>query len=131
MEIRTGRREMIGTLAGTLVALPAGLFLVSCSENETPNGDNPAAAPVKNGTQIVYTSNTVDEHSHTFGLDASALAMPPTDGVTGSTSSDSGHTHAVSISSEQLQNVSTGESVKITTQSASGHTHVFTFVKVG
>lgn len=129
MEIRTGRREMMGTLAGTLVALPAGPFLVSCSENEMPNGDNPAAAPTKNGTQIVYTSNTVDEHSHTFGLETSAIAMP-TAAVSGATSSDSGHTHAVTISTEQLQSVGSGESVKVTTTSASGHTHVFTFVNV-
>ena len=129
MEIQTGRRAMIGTLAGTLVALPAGLFLISCG-SETPNGDNPAAPPEKKGTQIVYTSNIVDEHSHTFGLDMSALVMPPAAGVSGSTSSDSGHTHALSISAEQLQSVSSGQSVKVTVQSASGHTHVLTLVNV-
>ena len=130
METQIERRSVLGNLAGVLVALPAGLFLVSCGEgNEAPNGDNPAAAPQKSGAQIIYTSSTNDEHSHTFALDTSALMQPPTNGVSGNTSNNSGHTHTVSISADQLQSVNTGESVKVTT-SSSGHTHVFTFVKV-
>ena len=133
MEIRIGRREMLETLTrGTLIATPVGLFLVSCgsSSSDGSSGDDPAAAPQKSGTQIVYTSSMAASHFHTFGLDTSAIAMPDAAGVSGATSSDEGHTHAVSISMEQLQNVGSGESVKVTTSSVSGHSHVFTFVNV-
>jgi hypothetical protein len=134
MQIRIGRREMIGTLTGgTLIAMPFGLFLVSCgssSSNDTSSADGPAAAPQKSGAQIVYTSSMVQSHSHTFGLDTSAIAMPPADGVSGATGNEGGHTHEVSISMEQLQNVGSGDSVKVTTSNVSGHTHVFTFVNV-
>ena len=60
----------------------------------------------------------------------SDIATPPADGVSGATSSDGGHLHEVSISMDQLQSVGSGESVKITTSSVSGHTHEFTFVNV-
>ena len=133
MEIRIGRREMLGTLTrGTLVALPTGLFLVSCgsSSSDMSSGDDPAAAPQKSGAQIVYTSSMVASHSHTFGLDTSAIAMPDAAGVSGATGNEGGHTHEVSISMEQLQKVGSGQSVKVTTTSVSGHTHVFTFVNV-
>ena len=128
MEIRTGRREM---MTSTLIALPAGLFLVSCSSSSSDGGDDPAAPPTKSGSIVVYTSSMVQSHSHTFGVEASALATPPTDGVSGSTSADGGHTHSVSVTAQQLQSVSAGQSVKVTTTSTGGHTHVFTFVKVG
>jgi hypothetical protein len=129
MQTRTGRREMIRTLAsGSLIALPAGLFLVSCSSDD--DDDATGAAPQKDGTKLVYTSSNVGGHTHTFGLEMSAIATPPAAGVSGSTSSDSAHTHEVSISSEQLQGVGAGESVQVTTSSVSGHTHMFTFVNV-
>jgi hypothetical protein len=131
MQTRTLRREVLKTLAGgTLVALPAGLFLVSCSSSDSSSGDGAGGAPKKSGNQIVYTSSNVQSHIHTFALDMSAIATPPSAGVSGATSNDAGHTHEVSISNEQLQSVGSGESVEITTTSVSGHTHVFTFVNV-
>ena len=131
MQIRTGRRELIGTLAsGTLIALPAGLFWVSCSSSGSSNDGSSGAAPRKSGTQIVYTSSNVQAHTHTFGIEMSDIASPPTDGVSGATSTDGAHSHEVSISMEQLQSVGSGDSVKITTTSVSGHTHEFTFVNV-
>src|SRR4051812_46453892 len=114
MQIRTGRREMLGTFAGgALIALPVGLFLVSCSSSDSSNGDS--SAPQKNGTKIVYTSSSEQSHTHTFALQGSDVSMPTASGVSGSTSTNSGHAHEVSISMEQLQSIGSGESVKITT----------------
>ncbi len=124
-----GRRAIMRIMGRALVALPFGVFLVHC-ENESPNGDNPDGPPQKSGTQIIYASSRVDEHTHTFALEAATLTTPPAAGVSGSTSSAGGHTHVLSIGASQLQSVGAGESVKVTTQSASGHTHVFTFVRV-
>lgn len=125
------RREFVKLTAGSMIALGGSLFLVSCeNETGTPNGDNPAAPPQQSGTQIIYTTNVVGDHSHTFGIEMAALATPPTDGVMGSTSSGDGHTHTVAVVMTDLQMVGAGQTVKVTTGAASGHTHVLTLVKL-
>lgn len=120
----------------TLLVLPVGVFLVHCgsSTNYSSSGgggsDAPAAPPGLNGSQAVYTSSENQGHHHTFGIDLSAFTSPPSSGVSGDTSSDLQHTHTVSVSAADLANVESGGSVMVTTSSSSGHTHVFTFVKV-
>jgi len=82
-------------------------------------------------TQVVYTTNVVGDHSHTFGIEATAFASPPAAGVSGSTTSAEGHMHSVTVAMADLQNVQAGQTIKITTGTGGGHTHVFTFVKLG
>jgi hypothetical protein len=119
------------TFLETLLILPVGVFLVRCSSSgSSTSSDAPAAPASKSGTQDVYSSSNAQSHFHTFSLDDASLMAPPAAGVSGDTSSEQAHTHSVSISSDQLQQVSTGQSVMVTTSSNSGHTHVFTFVKV-
>ena len=118
---------------GTLVALPFGLFLVNCGGSNSyglASGDAPAAAPSKSGGTIVYSSNDVQSHFHTFSLQVTDLDRPPAEGVSGGTSSAQGHTHTVGISMSDLQSVNVGQTVKVTTSTTSGHEHVFTFVRV-
>jgi hypothetical protein len=126
------RREFVNLTVGSVIALGASRFLVSCGyDTSTPNnGDNPAAPPQQSGTQIIYTTTFVGDHSHTFGIDTSSFASPPTDGVMGPTSNDAGHTHAVAISMADLQDIGAGQSVKVTTGSAGGHVHVLVLVKL-
>ena len=78
----------------------------------------------------IYTSSTVSQHSHTFSFDDASLSAPPTDGVSGDTSVAQAHTHSVTISMAQLQQVASGSSVQVTSSDAGGHTHVFTFRKI-
>jgi hypothetical protein len=118
---------------GTLLVLPVGIFLVHCSSTASTSsgGANaPAVPPIQSGGMDVYTSSTVQAHSHTFSLDDASISAPPTDGVSGDSSDVQGHTHTVAITMAQLQQVSTGSSVQVTTGDAQGHTHVFTFVKI-
>jgi hypothetical protein len=125
----------------TLLILPVGVFLVRCSSSGSsysgPGGTTgstgnrpPAAAPTKSGTQTIYSSSNDQAHFHTFALDDSALADPPSAGVSGDTSLAQSHTHSVTISSDQLQQVATGQSVMVITSSNSGHTHAFSFTKL-
>lgn len=121
------------TFLGTLVALPVGLFLVSCGSNSSGGSSNPntpGAAPTKSGTQNIYTSSNVNSHIHTFSIDDTSFATPPAAGVSGDTSSNAGHTHSVSVSMAQLQQVATGQSVTVATSNVGNHTHVFTFTKI-
>jgi hypothetical protein len=125
------RREFVNLTTGTVIALGGSLFLVSCgNDNGTPSADDPAAPPQQSGTQIVYTTSFVVGHSHTFGIETSAFTAPPADGVMGSTSNDAAHTHTVAVSMTDLQNVGAGQTIKVTTGSDSGHTHVLTLVKL-
>jgi hypothetical protein len=120
---------------GTLFILPFGIFLVHCSsdgdtKSSSSDPNAPAAPPTQSGGMDVYTSSTVSQHSHTFSLDDTAISAPPAAGVNGDSSVSGGHSHTVAISADQLQQVSTGSSVQVTTGDAGGHTHVFTFVKI-
>ena len=129
------RRQFVKLTTGTLLALGGSVFLVSCGGGYGAGGgasdaEDPAAPPQQSGTQIVYTTSDDDAHFHTFGIETSALAAPPTDGVAGSTSNDAGHTHAVAVSMTDLQSVAAGQTIKVTTGTASSHTHVLTLVKI-
>lgn len=126
---------------GMLLVLPVGIFLVHCgsdssSSNNTTAGtgasdpDAPAAAPSQSGGMDVYASSTVSAHHHTFTVDDTAFASPPADGASGDSSTDEAHSHTVDISADQLAQVAAGDSVKVTSGTAGGHTHVFTFVKI-
>jgi hypothetical protein len=127
------RRQFLRSAVGTVIALPVGMFLVQGCENEsgTPNGDTPAAPPAMMETQVVYTTNVFGDHSHTFGIETTSFTSPPMAGLTGSTSSAEGHQHSVTVTMADLQNVQTGQTIKITSGLAEGHTHVLTLVKLG
>lgn len=132
-EVRMIRRQFVKLTTGSLIALGGSVFLVSCgggSYGGSSDAEAPAAPPQQSGTQIVYSTSVDDAHFHTFGIDTSAFASPPADGVAGSTSDDAGHTHTVAVSMAELQSVGAGQTIKVTTGSTSNHTHVLTLVKV-
>jgi hypothetical protein len=130
-EVRMIRREFVKLTTGSLIALGGSVFLVSCGGyGASSASEAPAAAPQQSGSQIVYTTSVDDAHFHTFAIDASAFASPPAEGLAGSTSNDDGHTHPVTVSMADLQSVTAGQTIKVTTGSASSHTHVLTLVKI-
>jgi hypothetical protein len=88
-----------------------------------------AAPPTTSGSNAEYTSNIDDGHAHTFDIALTAFSAPAA--IQGQTSSDEGHSHGVSISAADLQDVETGQTVTVTTATSEGHTHVLTLVKVG
>jgi len=133
---------------GTLLVLPAGVFLVHCSSDSSPttnttggttgttggttgtDPDAPAAAPTRSGTMVVYTSSTNSSHHHTFMLDDAQIASPPAEGVSGDSSNDGMHTHTVEISAAELAEIANGDTVQVTSGNTGSHTHVFTFEKI-
>ena len=121
-----GRREF----AQALLVQPIGTFLLRCSSSSSDGNGAPAASPQVNGGQAVYTSSEVSAHDHTFAIDLANFVTPPAGGVSGDTSNNDGHTHGVTVSMGDLQQVQMGDTVMVTTTLNSGHTHVFTFTKV-
>ncbi len=125
------RREFCRLVGGTLFLIPAGLFLVRCGgSGGGQTGNAPANQPQQNGTKVIYSSNIVGDHSHTFGIEMSAIAMPPANGVSGPSSVVENHSHSVVVSAAQLSNISVGQTVEVTTGTSDGHTHLFTFLKL-
>ena len=103
------RREFCRLAGGTLILLPAGLFLVRCGGGSSgPNGNGPSTQPQVNGTKLIYTSNIVTsnivgDHSHTFGIEMNAIDMPPASGVSGPSSVVESHSHPFSSSPKATQ----------------------------
>ncbi len=135
------RRQFLRLTVGSVLVLPVGTFLVSAcgggysSPSPSPvtgGGHPPAAPPQVVGNQAVYTSSVSGNHSHTFGIDLGDFASPPMAGVSGNTSVAFGHSHAVSVSMDDLAMVDAGQTVEVTAEAGStGHTHVLTLVKIG
>ena len=130
------RRRFLRVAVGPVIVLPMGTFLVNCSDdsngqdNGTPT-DQPAAAARQEGTRAVYTSSATLAHSHSFAIELTELATPPAEGVSGNTSMEGGHAHALAVSASQLAGISAGQSVRVTAAAGdTGHTHVFTLVKL-
>jgi hypothetical protein len=92
----------------------------------------PAAPATQSGGMDIYTSSDdgTPPHHHTFTLDDTAISSPPAAGVSGSTSTDSQHSHTVAITMAQLAMVGTGQTVQVISSSAGSHTHYFTFEKI-
>jgi hypothetical protein len=124
------RRGFFHATGGALLALPlAGLLVQACYGNDAPDGDNPAAPPVQSGSNVEYTTNVDDGHSHRFDVATAALAAPVD--VQGATTVDDGHSHDVAITAGDLQQVASGTTITITTAVSEGHSHVLTLVKLG
>src|SRR5260370_40952968 len=123
------RRQFCGLAGGALVLIPAGLFLVRCGGSDQ-TGNGPTNQPSQNGTKFIYTSNVVGDHSHTFEIEMAAIDMPPATGVNGPSSVVENHSHSVVVSSAQLSGIKAGQTVAVTTGTALGHTHLFTFLKL-
>ena len=127
MQHRIPRRAFVETL----LVLPAGVFLVRCSSsNSGSTPPAPGAEPTVSGSQGLYTSSLNQDHTHTFGIPLTDFVSPPSGGLSGETSLEASHTHHVTIPMEEFQKMQTGSSVAVTTTNVSGHTHVFTFVKL-
>jgi hypothetical protein len=138
------RREFLKDALGALVVLPLGTFLItSCEEDDAiqpgqttttnptePDTTPPDSPPRIDGANIVYTSNEVNLHSHSFGIPIPSFDNPPLSGITGETTSAQAHTHGLNISQEALRRASTGQTVKVTSSESFGHIHVFTIVRV-
>lgn len=135
MSTKVGRRAFVEAM----LFLPCGAVLVRCgasnmpSNSDVPSGmpkhEPPAAAPTVSGSQTVYTSSEDSAHFHTFAIPLDDLAASRPEGISGETSENDGHTHAVSVSMKDLEDVQAGQSVMVTTSVDSGHAHVFTFLK--
>jgi hypothetical protein len=131
------RKEFLNTM----LVLPAGVFLVHCSDDSDKSTKNtagasgndpdaPAAEPTRSGDTVVYTCSTVGQHHHTFVLADSVLVTLPAAGIDGDSSTDGMHSHTVTITADELSDIANGDSVRVISGDGGSHTHVFTFTRI-
>lgn len=117
------RKEFLKLGAVAVGAGLAPLLTTRCSSSTTPPPSD---------AQHSFTSTNVNSHTHSVTLDKTDVQTPPFAGVSGNTSTSSGHVHAFALTQGQLTTVLGGGSVTITTgSSVSGgaHTHDVTITK--
>jgi hypothetical protein len=110
------RREFLVRSGAVMLILPAGWAVSGCSDDDD-DGD------------LLFTSSTIDGHSHQITLTMAELQSPPTSGLSRDTSSNDGHTHRVELSADDLSRINLRQTVSKETSLVNGHTHTFTFLR--
>jgi len=114
-------RSLFGMIAGAVFLAFVMAGATGCDSSTTPSGDS-----------HVFTSTSVNAHSHSVTIDKADVQTPPMAGISESTSSSAGHTHSFAMTEAQLTTVNGGGSVTITTGSSDtggAHTHDITITK--
>jgi hypothetical protein len=114
------RRTFVIDAGKAFPALAGALYLFRC-------GSSSPASP-SNVAQIVSTSTTVNGHAHTVNVPASDQIHPAD--TTYTSSSNSSHTHQVTLTADQLSTLAMGGSVTVTSTNSTttgNHRHDFTF----
>ncbi len=106
------------------------LSLTACGSDDDAGSDcDNADGVVLTGSELTVSSACVDGHVHAFQITSQQLVSPPTSGVNGSTTTDRGHSHTVSLTQSEIQQIQAGERINKITAIANNHTHVFRFRK--
>ena len=121
------RRQFLARLTGSLLAIPAASALVGCAlEDEpgqnppgswTPPGGGGGGLPPDPSVAVMNADNS--GHLHSFELKCSHAVA---DGWT--YTADGAHTHQVSLSAQDLDQIFAGGTVTITTNDGHPHTWV-------
>jgi hypothetical protein len=112
-------KRIVVTAAITLAAAA----LAGCGGSET----NPPAAAIS--TTVVASQADTTSHSHSVTVPFTDYPATPADSVHQYRSSDSGgHSHVIALTGQQLTDLSNGLRVTVTSSSANGHTHTWSFL---
>ncbi|OGD15268.1 MAG: hypothetical protein A2V76_08230 [Candidatus Aminicenantes bacterium RBG_16_63_14] len=88
-----------------------------------------ATTPDDPNAQRTFTSTSNSGHTHSITIQRTEIQNPPAAGITRQTSSSGGHTHTFTMTQAELQTVNGGGSVGITTSVSDLHDHAFTITK--
>lgn len=90
---------------------------------------SPTEPEIPDTSQKTFTSSSNSGHSHTVSITRTQVENPPAEGITLTTSSSGGHTHIFSMNQQQLQNVNNGQTVTVTDSTVSNHSHQYQISK--
>lgn len=117
------RREFIMGVGAALVAASAALTLESCG-----GGDGASPSPSAPGFDVVSIPDNTG-HNHSVRILDADLSAPPASGVT--YTSTGSHIHTITLSQQQLIDISNGSSVTVVSSAGGApvHTHTWTIKK--
>ncbi len=78
---------------------------------------------------ITVASSTDSGHSHKVTISGSDLDNPPTADKTIDTTYSGGHRHTVTLTQQDYESIKGGSEVTATSSSSGGHTHTFVIKK--
>ena len=107
------RRQFVGISS-------LALALIGCGGDDGTGGEC---------SGIGATSTVEDGHSHDVCVPASDLGSTSRVALLYTTSSNEGHAHQITLSPEQLETLTAGGVVEVTTTVESGHVHDFTLTE--
>jgi hypothetical protein len=113
LRVNEHRREFIfrmgklglGTITAPALLSLLGVLPLACGDEEEP------LIFGSSGDSVIYRVESASSHIHTFSIPKSALSNPPASGFTDSTSNNSGHTHSITLSQQQLTDINAATSV--------------------
>ena len=115
------RRSFLRTLALApwAAVAAAGAFLQACGDDSETTS---TGAPACDGE----APTAMDLHFHATCLTAAQLAAGNAVTVT-MTASGTGHTHSLSLTSQNVMDIAAGSPVTVTSAAGGGHTHTVSF----
>ncbi len=93
------------------------------------SSDNGSPSGPSDSTSRTFTSSSDTGHTHSVTMARSEIDSPPAGGISRQTTSNSGHTHTFTLTQAQLTTVQGGGTVSTTTSSDTGHSHTFSINK--
>ncbi|MCH7575840.1 MAG: hypothetical protein IIA59_12055 [Candidatus Marinimicrobia bacterium] len=117
------RKKFITTIMTAAGLMPLVITQIGCTSATDPT---PAAA-LTTSDSYLFTSSIDSNHSHTVEITFADLSQPP-EGGRSLTTSSTGHTHSVTLSTSDFAALEAGQTVIRNTSNNSGHRHTFSFV---
>jgi hypothetical protein len=118
--------------------LIGGFFIVAgCNNSSSSSNSSPdiLPSPAQQPYIYTYTSSDADNHNHTARVYSTALSAPDANGWSDTSSTVLNHTHTMSLTQAQLTSMNAGQSVTVTSSTATNpttgnsHYHTWTIVK--
>ena len=117
------RKQFITTIMTAAGLMPLVITQIGCTSATEP----PATTTVTTSDSYLFTSSVDSNHAHTVEITFFDLSQPP-EGGRSLTTSSTGHTHSVTLSTSDFAALEAGQTVIRNTSNNSGHLHTFTFV---
>ena len=114
------RKQFLIYVTGAVGLSPLLFTEIACDD---PYGDGGSAEGDKDNFTV---ASSVDSgHSHTVKISFSYVTSPPSVYQPLQTSSDGGHTHSITLTTSDYQQLQEGQQITKTSTTDSGHKHTF------
>ena len=90
------------------------------------DGDSDTTSPINgDSNRFLITSSSDSGHRHTITLSSENVDNPPSNNVTLTSTNNSGHIHSITLTQSDYESLAAGNTIIKTSTTNSGHTHTF------